>query len=67
LAAGAAGQVKVLAMFGDGGDMVITVTNAGWKSSGTGTITFDAIGQACTLMYINAKWFAIGNNGAVFA
>ena len=67
LAAGYTGQVKVLAMFGDGGDMVITVTNAGWKSSGTGTITFDAIGQACTLMYINAKWFAIGNNGAVFA
>ena len=67
LAAGYTGQVKVLAMFGDGGDMVITVTNAGWKSSGTGTITFDAIGQACTLMYINAKWFAIGNNGAAFA
>ena len=67
LAAGYAGQVKVLAMFDDGGDMVITVTNAGWKSSGTGTITFTAIGQACTLMYINAKWFAIGNNAATFA
>jgi hypothetical protein len=67
LAAGYAGQVKVLAMYGDGGDMVITVTNAGWKSSGTGTITFTTIGQACTLMYINAKWFAIGNNGATFA
>ena len=67
LAAGAAGQVKVLAMFADTGDMVITVSNAGWKSSGSGTITFDAIGDACTLMYINAKWFAIGNNGCVFA
>ena len=67
LAAGYTGQVKVFAMYGDGGDMVITVTNAGWKSSGTGTITFTAIGQACTLMYINAKWFAIGNNGCVFA
>jgi len=67
LAAGYTGQVKVLAMFGDGGDMVITVTNAGWKSSGTGTITFTAIGQACTLMYINAKWFCIGNNAATFA
>lgn len=67
LAAGAAGQVKVLAMYGDGGDMVITVTNAGWKSSGTGTVTFDSIGQACTLMYINSKWFCIGNNGATFA
>ena len=67
LAAGYTGQVKVFAMYGDGGDMVITVTNAGWKSSGTGTITFTAIGQACTLMYINAKWFCIGNNGAAFA
>lgn len=67
LAAGVAGQVKVLAMFADGGDMVISVTNAGWKSSGSGTITFDAIGDACTCMYINSKWFVIGNNGCVFA
>jgi hypothetical protein len=65
LAAGYAGQVKVLAMYGDGGDMVITVTNPGW--GGAGTITFTAIGQACTLMYINAKWFCIGNNAATFA
>jgi hypothetical protein len=67
LAAGVAGQVKVLAMLADGGDMVITVTNAGWKTSGTGTITFDTIGDACTLKYINSKWFCIGNNGCVFA
>ncbi len=67
LAAGVNGQVKVFAMYGDGGDMVITVANAGWKSSGTGTITFDAIGDACTLKYINNKWFCIGNNGCVFA
>ena len=67
LAAGVAGQVKVFAMFADTGDMVITVSNAGWKTSGTGTITFDAIGDACTLMYINAKWFCIGNNGCTFA
>jgi hypothetical protein len=67
LAAGYAGQVKVFAMYANSGNMVITVTNAGWKSSGTGTITFSAIGQACTLMYINSKWFVIGNNGAAFA
>jgi hypothetical protein len=67
LAAGVAGQIKVFAMFADTGDMVITVSNAGWKSSGTGTITFAAIGDACTLMYINSKWFCIGNNGCVFA
>ena len=67
LPAGVNGQVKVLAMFADTGDMVITVTNAGWKTSGTGTITFDTIGDACTLKYINSKWFCIGNNGCVFA
>lgn len=67
LAAGVNGQVKVLAMYADGGDMVITVTNAGWKTSGTGTITFDTIGDACTLKYINNKWFCIGNNGCTFA
>ena len=67
LAAGVEGQVKVFAMVATAGDMVITVTNAGWKASGTGTITFDAVGDACTLQYINAKWFCIGNNGCVFA
>lgn len=67
LAAGVNGQVKVLAMKADSGDMVITVTNAGWKTSGTGTITFNDIGDACTLKYIDNKWFCIGNNGCVFA
>ena len=54
-------------MVGDSGDMVTTVTNAGWKASGTGTITFGTIGDAVTLMYINSKWFCIGNNGGTFA
>jgi hypothetical protein len=67
LAAGVNGQIKVFAMRADSGDMVITVTNAGWKTSGTGTITFDTIGDACTLQYINSKWFCIGNNGVTFA
>jgi hypothetical protein len=67
LAAGADGQVKVFAMAADSGDMVITVTNAGWKTSGTGTITFDTIGDACTLLYTNSKWYCIGNNGVTFA
>lgn len=65
LAAGAEGQIKVFAMRGDSGDMVITVTNPGW--GGAGTITFSAVGQACTLQYISSKWFCIGNNGAAFA
>jgi len=67
LAAGVAGQIKTFAMFATAGNMVITVTNAGWKTSGTGTMTFTAIGQACTVQYVNNKWFCIGNNGVTFA
>jgi hypothetical protein len=67
LAAGTAGLVKTFMMVGDGGDMVITVSNAGWKASGSGTMTFTDVGAGCTLQYINSKWFCIGNNGAVFA
>jgi len=67
LAAGVEGQIKTFAMYANSGNMVITVTNAGWKTSGTGTITFDTIGDACTLQYINSKWFCIGNNGCTFA
>lgn len=67
LAAGIDGQVKYLSMAGDGGDMVVTVTNAGWKSSGTGTITFDDIGDGCTLKYTNSKWYCVGNNGTTMA
>jgi phage baseplate assembly protein gpV len=67
LGVGTTGQIKTFMMLADGGDMVITVTNAGWQSSGTGTITFDNIGDGCTLQYITSKWFCIGNNGAIFA
>ena len=67
LAAGYNGQIKTIMMAADAGDMVVTVTNAGWKSSGTGSITFNDIGDAVTLQYINSKWYCIGNNGTVFA
>jgi len=68
LAAGANGQVKVLAAANvAAGNMVVTVSTAGWKTSGTGTATFSAIGQACTLLYTNSKWYCIGNNGVTFA
>lgn len=65
LAAGTAGQIKTFMMAGDGGDMVITVTNPAW--GGAGTMTFNAVGQGCTLQYIASKWFCIGNNGVTFA
>ena len=65
LAAGTEGQIKTFMMAGSAGNMVITVTNPGW--GGAGTITFSAVGQGCTLQYVNSKWFCIGNNGASFA
>jgi hypothetical protein len=65
LAAGVNGQIKTFIMYQQSGNMVITVTNPGW--GGAGTITFNATGKACTLQYINNKWFCIGNNGATFA
>ena len=65
---GISGQIKVFAAEDvTADDMVITVSNAGWQPSGTGTITFDNRGQACTLQYINNKWYCIGNNGCTFA
>jgi hypothetical protein len=65
LAAGVSGQIKTFVMFQESGNMVITVANPGW--GGAGTITFNATGEACTLQYVNGKWFCIGNNGAAFA
>jgi hypothetical protein len=65
LATGADGQIKTFIMYEESGNMVITVASAGW--GGAGTITFNATGDACTLQYINSKWFCIGNNGATFA
>jgi topoisomerase-4 subunit A len=52
---------------GNFGNMVITVANAGWQASGTGTITFPTRGSSVILQYVNSKWFCIGNNGATFA
>ena len=68
LAAGTEGQIKVFnAVSVTSGNMVITVTNAGWQASGTGTITFPTRGSSAILQYVNSKWFCIGNNGATFA
>lgn len=67
LASGTDGQIKIFAMTSFGGNMTITVSNAGWKTSGTGTIIFSGIGQGCTLQYTNSKWYAVGANGCTFA
>lgn len=64
---GAEGQVKTLALASGSESMVVTVTVPGWTSgSTTGTITFNALGQACTLQVINGRWYCVGNNGCTF-
>ena len=64
LATGTEGQIKVLAMESHGGgNMVVTVSNPAWSGS---TVTLSAQGQACTLQYIDSKWYCIGNNGCTF-
>lgn len=68
LNSGVIGQSKVLA-YGNSstGNTLITVVNAGWKSTGNGTANLSTTGSAVTLQYINSKWYAIGNNGATFS
>jgi len=68
LAAGVSGQIKTFMQTASTTAMVLTVTNAGWKSSGTGTITFPptTYGTGCTLQYVNSKWYVIGNNACTF-
>lgn len=66
LSDGVEGQTKIFAMLADGGDMVMTVTNAGWNSGASGTATFNAVGDACTMRFIQGSWFCVGNNGVTF-
>ena len=67
LTSGVEGQVKVLIMKSNTGEMTVNVAAPGWKASGGGAISFDTIGQSCTLQYTDSKWYCIGNNGSVFA
>jgi len=69
LAAGLySGQMKMFVVNTySSGSMVVTVSNAGWKSSGTGTITFNAVGDTATLMYVDSKWHIVGSNSVTFA
>lgn len=61
LAAGYSGQLKILAAANvAAGNMVCTVSDAGWKASGTGTVEFWGRGQTATLLYTNGKWYCIG-------
>lgn len=62
LADGVEGQIKTLVMKNASGSMQVSVSNAGWKTSGSGTITLNGTGDSCILQYIQGKWYVIGNN-----
>lgn len=65
LADGYEGQIKMFVMTGYVGNMVITVSNAGW--GGAGTMTFNAVGDGCTLIFLDGAWWCVGNNSVTFA
>ena len=67
LAAGVDGQIKIFHAHGINTSMTITVSEAGWKASGTGTLTFNARGDGCTLIFTGGKWCSIGNNSVTAA
>jgi hypothetical protein len=65
LAAGAEGQVKILAYGNTStGNALISVTNAAW--GGNSIANLSAQGSAATLQYINNQWYCVGNNGVDF-
>jgi hypothetical protein len=66
LNAGSSGQIKILA-YGNAaaGNTVITVANAAWGGSNIANLS--AVGSACTLQYVDSRWFCVGNNGCTFA
>ena len=63
LANGTNGQIKIITMIADGGDSVITPSNF---ANGT-TITFADVNDTVTLIFTNAKWVLLANNGATIA
>lgn len=66
LADGVEGQIKTLvAVDVAAGNMVVTVASYGW--AGSGTITFNAQGDACTLQFVQGSWYCIGNNSVTLA
>ena len=68
LANGTPGQTKHIVMITDGGNAVITVSAPGMPGTDT-TLTFDTVGDACTLLFIDTTsgWAVVGNNGVAVA
>ena len=63
LANGEEGQLLTIAMITDGGDGTLTPASR----QGYATITFNDAGDVVTLLFTNARWFIVSNNGATVA
>ena len=64
LAAGGVGQVKIITMITDGGDVTLTPSTLAGSNT---TITFNDVGDTVQLCYVNSSWIVLGSNGVTFA
>ena len=62
LADGEEGQIKILRMDVDGGDMVVTPANL----AGGTTLTFNRIGQIVILQFLDSEWTVLYQRGGVW-
>ena len=63
------GFIKIFYMYFDGGNCTLTVDSAAWKGgpSMSGTITFNDVGDTCTLMWNLGSWYILSSYGVTIA
>jgi len=66
LAAGVAGQLKVITMGTAGNASTMTVANGNLAGMST-SIVWDAVGEGVTLLYNGAKWVVVGQFGVTIS
>lgn len=68
LAAGTAGQLKILVMTAKASTHEVVLTVTGGLADGVNnTITFADVGDAIVLVYTGTKWAVVANNGAALS
>ena len=66
LAAGTAGQIKIISMHTAGNAATMTVSNGNLAGMST-SIVWDAVGEGVTLLYNGAKWVVVGQFGVTIS
>ena len=66
LAAGTAGQVKIISMHTAGNAATLDTTDGNLGGVGS-SIVFDAIGEGVVLLYTGAKWVVVGQYGVTIS